>query len=104
MTMNKFIQGKSQGTDEKISSFDSIDNLTVELKMGDQSLHKESSVNIMFGQADALTWLINEVLKRGYPIPKGSFLMTGSIGPAHPAKKGVYQADFSDLGSLSISI
>ena len=87
-----------------MSSFDPLDNFTVELKMGDQSLHKESSGNIIFGQAEALTWLINEVLKRGYPIPKGSFLMTGSIGPAHPAKKGVYQADFGDLGSISISI
>ena len=57
--------------------------------MGDQSLHKERA-GILFGQADALTWLINEVLKRGYSIPKGSFFMTGSIGPAHPAK-GVYQ-------------
>mgnify|MGYP002831198358 FL=1 len=100
----RFIQGKSQSTEEQISSFDPLDNLTVELKMGDQSLHTESSGNMMFGQADALTWLINEVLKRGYPIPKGSFLMTGSIGPAHPAKKGVYQADFGDLGSISISI
>ena len=33
----KFIKGKTQGTDEQISSFDSIDNLTVELKMGDQN-------------------------------------------------------------------
>ena len=100
----RFIRGKNHGVQEQISSLNPLDNFTVELKMGDQTLHKESSGNVMSGQADALTWLINEVVKRGYAIPAGSFLMTGSIGPAHPAKNGVYDANFSDLGSIAVRI
>ena len=62
------------------------------------------SGEVLGGQQDALAWLINQVLLRGYTIEPGHLLMTGSIGGMCPAASGHYQADFGALGALNFSV
>ncbi|MBA4741044.1 MAG: hypothetical protein H2061_08145 [Burkholderiales bacterium] len=49
---------------------------------------------------EALLWLVNERLRRGWPLKSGNTLITGVIGRINPAKQACYVADYGDLGQL----
>jgi len=54
---------------------------------------------------EALLWLVNERLKRGWPLKSGNTLITGVMGKINPAKQACYVADYGDLAqSISFEI
>jgi 2-keto-4-pentenoate hydratase len=54
---------------------------------------------------EALLWLVNERLKRGWPLQSGNTLITGVMGKINPAKQACYVADYGDLvQSISFEI
>jgi len=81
-----------------------LDSLAVSLANGSETLLSGKAGEVLGGQRDALAWLINQVLERGYDIESGHILMTGSIGGMYPAKPGHYTADFDSLGKLTFTI
>ena len=80
------------------------DNLAVSLRRGDETLLSGTAAEPLGGQLQALTWLVNQTLARGYEIHPGHLLMTGSIGGMTPATDGDYRADFGSLGAIAFSI
>ena len=81
-----------------------IDTIQIRQWHNDQELYAVQSGDIMAGQVDALTWLINEVLAQGYTISPKQFLITGTIGPMVPAQSGRYRADFAQLGEIAFAV
>jgi 2-keto-4-pentenoate hydratase len=55
-------------------------------------------------QAQALFWLIKQLLNSGYSLKKGQLLITGALGKMVPAKPGKHLATFAPYGQLSFSV
>lgn len=54
---------------------------------------------------EALLWLVNERVRRGWPLKSGNTLITGVMGKINPAKRACYVADYGDLGqSISFEV
>ena len=52
-----------------------------------------------------LLWIVNSyVLKQGYSLAPGHFIIAGNLTGIHPAKPGSYHADFGSLGSLHFQV
>ena len=79
----------------------SLSEATVKLTLDKNHLGEGSANDTMGGQIKALTWLVNQVLARGYTIEAGNWLMTGSLGSPYQAKPGKYHADYGDLGEIN---
>ena len=94
-----FIRGRAQS----VGDF-ALDQVRVQLRRDGETLHQAVSGDLMGGQWEALKWLVNRVIELGYVVEPGHLLMTGSLGPAHPAAPGKYSADFSELGTIEFEI
>ena len=81
-----------------------LDRVSIRLFQDDNILHAESAGSIMQGQWQALTWLLNEVMRLGYPLAAEHLLMTGSIGSLHPGKPGDYRAEYGVIGNIEFSL
>lgn len=80
------------------------DSVVASLNRGNDELHSANCSSVMGGQSIALAWLINQILSREPLIPSNSLLMSGSVGPAHPATSGEYTGRFGELGEIRFSI
>ncbi len=94
-----FIRGRPAGLDAV-----DVNGVHVSLKRDGELLHEARSSDLMGDQWEALKWLVNRVIEVGYVINAGHLLMTGSLGPAHPAVPGRYTAEFSQLGVLEFDV
>lgn len=55
-------------------------------------------------QWEAVWWLVNTLVKLGWKLEPGQFVITGAMGKMIKAEPGNYQADFGELGNLSFTI
>lgn len=67
-------------------------------------LHEARAADLLGDHWQALAWLINALVARGLVIDAGQLLMTGALGSAQPATPGVYEAAFTTLGTIAITI
>ncbi len=81
-----------------------LDQLSVSLEQDGEVLQQGTAKEVLGGQRQALTWLINQTLQRGYTITAGHLFMTGAIGGMQPAKPGSYLARFGALGNIEFEI
>ncbi|MEM7466283.1 MAG: hypothetical protein AAF387_05300 [Pseudomonadota bacterium] len=52
-----------------------------------------------------LLWIVNDyVLKQGYSIAEGHFIIAGNLTGIHVAERGEFEADFGALGKLQLSV
>lgn len=58
----------------------------------------------MDDQWEALSVAINLAIKHGYNPKKGDLIITGALGQVFDIEKGIYTADFGDLGQLSLTV
>jgi 2-keto-4-pentenoate hydratase len=80
---------------------EALADVSVTLSRNNEPLGTGSANDAMNGQIIAVTWLANQVIKQGYTIDAGTYLMTGSIGRPYPATLGRYCADYGDFGSIN---
>jgi 2-keto-4-pentenoate hydratase len=80
------------------------DGITVKLVSGGETLNQGKGADALGGQWEALLWLVNSVVERGWKIGKGDILITGALGQVVPAKPGRYEAEFGELGRVSFEI
>ena len=81
-----------------------LDQVAIRLLQENDMLHADQAGSIMQGQWHALSWLLNEVMRIGYPLHTDHLLMTGSIGALHPGKPGHYRAEYGSLGSIDFTL
>lgn len=55
-------------------------------------------------QWEAVWWLVNTLVKLGWKLEPGQFVITGAMGKMIKAEPGNYRADFGELGNLSFAI
>ena len=94
-----FIRGRAKSVGEI-----ALDEVSVQFRRDGETLHKARSGDLMGSQWEALKWLVNRVIELGYVVEPGHLLMTGSLGPAHPAVPGNYVADFGELGAIEFDV
>lgn len=94
-----FIRGQAQSVSEI-----ALDEVNVQFRRDGETLHKARSGDLMGSQWEALKWLVNRVIELGYVVEPGHLLMTGSLGPAHPAVPGRYVANFAELGAIEFDV
>ena len=100
---NSASAGFIRGRPATLGVFD-VNAVHVSLKRDGELLHEARSGDLMGDQWQALKWLVNRVLELGYVIDAGHLLMTGSLGPAHPAAPGRYLAAFTGMGEIEFDI
>ncbi len=66
------------------------------------TLHQEgklldSGLAVIEDRLEALLWLVNERLSRGWPLKPGYVLITGALGKINPASLGCYAADYGNF-------
>ncbi len=63
-----------------------------------------SGADVLGDPRDALTWMANEVLGRGWELAAGEIIMTGASSPPLPVDDGdVIEAMFDGLGSVTVT-
>ena len=82
----------------------SIDETFVELRRNDAIIDRGKATNAMGGQLEALRWLINDRLARGWDLAPGQLLVTGPISEPLPAETGDYLVDYWERGKLRFSL
>lgn len=81
-----------------------LDSAPVTFTHNDQVLHEAVTGELMGGQWQALRWLVNAIVERGYPIQAGHLFLTGSLGRPQPARPGRYLADYGELGRIGFEV
>ncbi len=80
-----------------------IESVTVELRSNDVKIGTGRSLNVKKELPHAIEWLTKKIMENGLWIAKGSVISSGTLVPPVPATEGIFRADFSDLGSVSVS-
>ncbi|WP_101760151.1 2-keto-4-pentenoate hydratase [Oceanicoccus sp. KOV_DT_Chl] len=81
-----------------------LNQLSAELQHDGVTILTGRGVDAMGDQWQALLWLVNRTVNNGWQIQPGQLLITGALGKMIPAKPGVYQADYDELGKLAFTI
>ncbi len=81
-----------------------LDGLPVSMRHNGTAIgERDQAQKIDFWQN--LLWIVNGyVLKQGYNLAPGHFIIAGNLTGIHPAKPGSYHADFGSLGSLHFQV
>lgn len=82
----------------------SIDETFVELRRNDAIIDRGKATNAMGSQLEALRWLINDRLARGWELAPGQLLVTGPMSEPIPAEVGDYLVDYWERGKLRFSV
>ncbi len=95
-----FIKGKpvTQFTDLDLNA------LSVTLTKNDKIVNIGQGSDALGEQWQAALWLVNSLIKQGWTLAPGQFLMTGALGKMIKAESGDYKADFGLLGEISFSV
>ena len=81
-----------------------LDQLAVSMHHEDQVIGTRD-LNQTFNFWENVLWIVNDyVLRQGYTVEPGHFIIAGNLTGIHAAKLGSYRADFGALGSLSFQV
>lgn len=86
------------------SELPDLNTLRVSLYHEGEPVLRERAGVVMDDQWQALLWLVNALLERGWTLQPGQLLITGAIGPMLPLRRGEYRADFGPLGALELRV
>ena len=89
--------------------FDVIDPVTIngvvtEVIRTDAVIDRGRAINVMVSQYTALFWLINQLLKQGWPLPASTLLVTGALSDPLRGEPGHYSVRFGSTSSLVFEI
>jgi len=95
----KYIVGKPVPAD----SLD-VTDLKITLTQDGFTVNEGKARDAMGDQWEALLWLVNGAIERGYVIEPGHIMITGAVGHIVPGKPGKYEGDWGELGKVSWTI
>jgi 2-keto-4-pentenoate hydratase len=96
---SKYLVGKKVAADTV-----DVAQVSVTLKLDGEEVNVGKAADALGDQWQALLWLVNTAVERGYVIEPGNVFITGALGKMIPGKPGKYQGDYGPLGSLSFTI
>ena len=85
---------------------DSIDPDAVEIALtrDGKTINTATGDRAAVGQWNTLLKTVNHVLAQGYTIQPGHVITNGALGKIVKAEPGTYHADFSSLGTITLSV
>jgi 2-keto-4-pentenoate hydratase len=95
----KFIVGKKIPADQV-----DVSQVQVKLTLNGEVVNQGKAADVMGDQWQALLWLINGAVARGWTIEPGYIFITGAMGRMLPGKPGKYEGDWGPLGTMSWSV
>ncbi len=81
-----------------------VSQVTVTLTRDGEVVNQGKAGDVLGDQWEALLWLVNGTVAKGYVIEPGMLLITGAMGQMIPGKPGAYKGDWGKLGTLSWTI
>jgi 2-keto-4-pentenoate hydratase/acetyl esterase/lipase len=81
-----------------------LDALAVSLRRDGLTLHETKGGDAKGGQAEILMTLINQIVDEGHVIHRGDIIITGALGGAKPGDKGLYRAEYGQLGVIEFRL
>ncbi|NRA41874.1 MAG: hypothetical protein HRU21_06135 [Pseudomonadales bacterium] len=96
---HQFILGDWQALAPR--SFTQLDQMRLALFCQQQLKSSGTPAGALGGQQSALTWMINHLLKLGFPLRKGHILLTGNLIKMTPLAPCHFTAEFAELGQLA---
>ncbi len=82
----------------------SINDINIGLRHGEALVNQGQGRDALGDQWQALLWLVNNRLNRGYTLNKNDLLITGALGKMIAAEIGFYRAEFGMLGELQFEV
>lgn len=95
----KYIIGKRMPADKV-----DVNKVEVTMTLDGKEANKGKAQDALGDQWKALLWLVNGVVKQGYPIEQGQIFITGAMGNMIPGKPGKYEGNYGPLGTLSFTV
>ena len=84
-------------------SFSQLDQMPVALYCRQKLQSSGTPANALEGQQTALIWMINHLLKLGFPLQKGHILLTGNLINMTPLAPCLFKAQFDELGQVEFT-
>ncbi|MBA3582604.1 MAG: fumarylacetoacetate hydrolase family protein [Gammaproteobacteria bacterium] len=81
-----------------------VNKVSAKLTLNNEIMSQGHASDALGDQWVALRWLINAAVAQGWSLQPGDILITGALGTVVPAQKGVYVADFGDLGRIGFTV
>ncbi len=81
-----------------------VNTVQVKLRRSDTLIGSGIATEVMGDQWKSLQFVVKNLENRGKRIRKGDVLISGTMTPILPARKGHYSADFGALGRIIFSI
>jgi len=81
-----------------------LNAIEVKLYRDDALIDQGTGARALGDQREALLWLVNELVARGWSLLPGHVLITGTLGQINPGKPGRYRADYGGKGSLEFEV
>jgi 2-keto-4-pentenoate hydratase len=81
-----------------------VNKVEVTMTLDGKEANKGKAQDALGDQWKALLWLVNGVVKQGYPIEQGQIFITGAMGNMIPGKPGKYEGNYGPLGTLSFTV
>jgi 2-keto-4-pentenoate hydratase len=92
-----------RGPPVPISTLGDLSLLNASLRVNGKEVFSERASVVMGNPLEAVRWFLGEMMRISQPIPKGTFLSTGSITRAYLAQPGDFlEADFGDAGVVAL--
>ncbi|WP_078595709.1 2-keto-4-pentenoate hydratase [Evansella clarkii] len=88
----------------KESSAVELEKITVSLKRNGEELGEGISTHVMGNPLNSILWLVKKLAKADKHLKKGMVISSGTLTSPVPLEKGVYEAEFSQLGSVKINV
>ena len=81
-----------------------VNSIEVALYRDEELIDQGKAFDAMGNQLEALLWLINDLVARGWPLRADDVLITGTLGKINPGVAGHYRADYGRGGSVNFSV
>ncbi len=81
-----------------------LDAVNVVLTRNGETVNEGKGSDAMGSQWEAVMWLVDTMVSKGWTIKPGDVLLTGALGNMIPGKPGLYKADFGKLGVIEFEI
>jgi len=95
--------GFVQGQPHSPSAMD-LDSVAVTIARDGAVLTRGRGSESLDGQWPSLLLTVNLLIKNGYSIEQGQFVLTGKIGDKLDVRPGFYQADYGPLGIVDFNV
>lgn len=84
-------------------SFEQLENITMDLYFNNEKTHEGDASAVLGNPAHAVAWLSKKLAQSGKTLKKGMIIASGTFIPPIPVEKGTYTAEYSNLGTVTIT-